>query len=398
MGATVWLRREALNQLTRVVDARTGVAHPERVHAQWSAHDFAVFSSVLTVGYLAYYLVIAESWATPLVVTNILGLAGHVSTVMLARVRRQLAAALTTLLTSMTQIVVAVLILGWESGIHLYLISGGVLVFVVFTERQAPWRWLFIAAAAATFIGCQTLASGSSERHLSTGALAVMFSINAVLTALLVYALSGLAYHRANRARAQAATAAARAETMANTDVLTGLVNRRPIIATLESESLLGGYAVAIADLDRFKLLNDTYGHQCGDVVLVEVAQLLRGRLRAADSVGRWGGEEFILVLPSTTADEGVALAEQLRALIESSSIACHGHTHSVTVSIGVADGVSDGTSHGVVKRADEALYDAKMAGRNAVRVRGISDPRDPTIEEERRASRTARSRRRATG
>ena len=398
MGTTVRLRREALTRLTRLVDARTGVSHPERIHAQWSAHDFALFSSVLTVGYLAFYLVLSEPWATPLVVSSVLGLVGHCAAVFLARRRQQLAAALTTSLTSMMQVVWAVSVLGWESGIHLYLISGGVLVFVIFTERQAPWRWFFILLAAGTFIACQTLATTTAQRHLSVSALAVMFSINAVVTALLVYALSGLAYHRANRAREHAAVAAARAEMMANTDVLTGLVNRRPIMGTLEAESLLGGYSVAIADLDRFKLLNDTYGHQCGDAVLVGVAQLLRGRLRAVDSVGRWGGEEFILVLPATTAAEGEALAEQLRQLIEESSIECHGHTHRVTVSIGVADGVSDGSSHGVVKRADEALYDAKVAGRNAVRVRRTHDQREPTIEEERRVSRTARSRRRTAG
>lgn len=279
-----------------------------------------------------------------------------------------------------------------------YLVSGGVLVFVVFTERQAPWRWFFIAVAAVTFVWCQTIAAPAKALPFPDGAFSTMFSLNAVATALLVFALSGLSYHRANQARAEAARAAARAEYLANTDSLTGLVNRRPIIEMLDSQGLLGGYVVAIADLDHFKALNDTHGHQCGDAVLVEVAGLLRGRLRGSDAVGRWGGEEFIVVLPGTTAEDGLALADELRDLIEKFEVPCHGHTHRVTVSIGVADGASDAHSHGVVKRADDALYDAKVAGRNAVRLRPKVESPEPATPKEPRVSRTARALRRPGG
>jgi diguanylate cyclase (GGDEF)-like protein len=94
--------------------------------------------------------------------------------------------------------------------------------------------------------------------------------------------------------------------------------------------------------------------------------------LRATDAVGRWGGEEFIVVLPRTGLEQAVALMEGLRAGVAAAEIDCVGHTHTVTISIGVADGDADGMSHHVVKRADDALYDAKVAGRNAVRTRGL--------------------------
>lgn len=364
-------RREALGRLAHMIDIRTGASRTESTQATWSAHDFAAFSALLTATYLVYYIGWADEWLGRLVVISVTAFAGHVGAVVLALRGRQLASALVAVSTSTVQIITAVQMLGWESGVHLYLISGGVLVFLIFTERQAPWRWFFIAVAAVTFIVCQTVLSPGPERPVPAESLTIMFSINAVLTALLVFALSGMSYQRTNRAKAEAARSAATAEYLANTDALTGLSNRRPVIEALEAHSLEGGYVVAVADLDHFKVLNDTFGHQCGDRVLATVAGGFRGRLRSTDAVGRWGGEEFIVVLPDTTLDQGVDLMEQLRLGVELAEIECAGHTHRVTISIGVSNGTSDGEPHHVVKRADDALYDAKTAGRNAVRQRG---------------------------
>jgi len=357
-----------------MVDVRTGASRSESTQAAWSTHDFALFSAVLSASYLVYYLEWADTWLYSLIIVSGAALVGHMGAVVLARRGKQLPAALVALVTAIVQITTAVRILGWESGLHLYLIAGGVLVFLIFTDRQAPWRWFFILTAAVTFIFCQTILSPSPERPIPVGSLSIMFSINAVLTAILVFALSGMSYQRADRARAEAARSAAAAEYLANTDYLTGLSNRRPIIEALEARSLEGGYVVAIADLDHFKVLNDTFGHQCGDTVLAAIAGGFRGRLRLTDEVGRWGGEEFIVVLPDTGLDEGVLLMDQLREGVDQAQIECLGHTHHVTISIGVSNGANDGVSHLVVKRADDALYDAKTAGRNAVCVRSLED------------------------
>jgi diguanylate cyclase (GGDEF)-like protein len=216
-----------------------------------------------------------------------------------------------------------------------------------------------------------------------------VFSINAVLTVILVFALAGLFYERTNQAKAAAALSAATAEYLATTDVLTGLSNRRPLIESLEARGLEGDYTVAIVDMDHFKALNDTFGHQCGDRVLAEVAGRFKSLVREADAVGRWGGEEFIVVLPHTGIEQGAALMERLREHVAHTVIPCTGHDHRVTISIGVADGEGDGMPHHVVKRADDALYDAKVAGRDTVRTRGLAEPR-PTesYQENPRASR----------
>jgi diguanylate cyclase (GGDEF)-like protein len=151
----------------------------------------------------------------------------------------------------------------------------------------------------------------------------------------------------------------------------------------LERISAEGEYCVVIADLDAFKEMNDTFGHLCGDHVLAGVGLELLRHIREFDTVGRWGGEEFIFVLPRTDLADAMSFAERLRSAIEDCSFECGGHTHRVTASFGVADGTDDGMSHRVVRRADDAMYDAKEAGRNRVRVRPISEVslQPPTME-----------------
>ncbi len=389
-GLSAEAEQDVRGRLLRLIDRRTGAGQSETTQARWTAHDFAVFAACVSAGYLAYFVGWADTWLARLIIINAIAGALHVVAVVLARRGRQLSAALMTATTSVVQIMTAVQMLGWESGLHLYLISGGVLVFVIFTEHQAPWRWFFLVVAAVAFIVCQTVLSPGPVRPVPVEKLAVMFSINAVLTVALVFALAGLFHQRTSRAKAAAATSAATAAYLANTDVLTGLSNRRPAIESLEARGAEGGYVVAIADLDRFKAINDTFGHLCGDRVLAEVASGLASHVRATDVVGRWGGEEFIVILPQTTLAQGAELMERMRERVAETVIPCAGHDHRVTVSIGVADGVGDGLPHQVVKRADDALYDAKVAGRNTLRTRGLVESLPTESHQENpRASRT---------
>jgi diguanylate cyclase (GGDEF)-like protein len=285
----------------------------------------------------------------------------------------QLVAAVLVLLLTYAQIIACSVAMGWESGVHLYLIAAGLVVFAVFTERQRTYRWAFVILAAGSFVACQVLfPAANATIQLSTATLSAIMSVSAVVTALLVYLLAALAHYKAGQSRSHAVASAARAQYLANTDMLTGLANRRPIMDKLHRESTrgIGGFSVAIADLDRFKELNDAYGHACGDQVLSVVGELLKERLRPGDTLGRWGGEEFIFVLPGTDLQTALGLMEDVRASIEAALIVCGDHSHRVTSSFGVADGGDDGAPHRVVKRADDALYDAKMAGRNAVHSR----------------------------
>jgi len=170
------------------------------------------------------------------------------------------------------------------------------------------------------------------------------------------------------------ATTLAETHDAATTDKLTGIANRPAILAALFSEVERAGrydrpLAVAFVDIDLFKNVNDTYGHEVGDVVLRGVAGTLRTSIRAADTLGRYGGEEFMVILPETDIVAAAALAEKLRQLVLAARYAITGpETVSVTVSIGVAIGVGRTLRvEALVRDADAAMYSAKALGRNQV-------------------------------
>ncbi len=155
-------------------------------------------------------------------------------------------------------------------------------------------------------------------------------------------------------------------------DALTGLWNRAAIVELLVRELARADrdgtdVAVVMGDLDHFKNVNDTYGHAAGDRVLAETAQRLRTVVRAYDAVGRYGGEEFLIVLPKCDLDAAAKQAERLRMEVAAVPIEFEGQQIAVTISLGVAAGRC--AVDELVRAADEALYAAKRAGRNRVEV-----------------------------
>lgn len=163
---------------------------------------------------------------------------------------------------------------------------------------------------------------------------------------------------------------------LANTDALTGILNRRAFMD--EGSRVLArerrGHrpsALLMLDLDRFKLVNDTYGHIRGDRVLKEFAARVRDRLRAGDVLGRYGGEEFVVLLPGADGANARMLAEQLRARVAEAPFDLGERTIDLTVSLGVAIDAGEGGVHELIEAADWALYRAKDLGRNRVGVFG---------------------------
>jgi len=163
----------------------------------------------------------------------------------------------------------------------------------------------------------------------------------------------------------------AQAHELANTDVLTFLPNRRKILSTLQEEVIRSDrygtpLSVSILDLDHFKNVNDTYGHTAGDQVLRSVAARLRTQIRHPDTIGRYGGEEFLIVLPNSEMQAAVEQASRLCQAIRKLRIDVNEHIASVTISVGVAQfKVGQETWEELLHRADEALYRAKEQGRN---------------------------------
>ena len=165
-------------------------------------------------------------------------------------------------------------------------------------------------------------------------------------------------------------------EEMASTDKLTGLLNRHAFSILIDK--LMANYrrnpqaiTVLLADVDHFKSINDRYGHRVGDEVLINIAHQLRSTLRAADFAVRWGGEEFLMVLPGCAAEEGLQIAEKLRLAVEESTPCPNTPSIRISICVGVAQFDGTESTDQTVNRADAALYAAKAAGRNRVCLAG---------------------------
>jgi diguanylate cyclase (GGDEF)-like protein len=162
-----------------------------------------------------------------------------------------------------------------------------------------------------------------------------------------------------------------RIEELAQTDELTGLPNRRSIVKMLDDEIARGHRgtpcSVAMIDIDWFKLINDGYGHAAGDEVLRTVAITVFASIRTNDRFGRYGGEEFLLVLPDTSRDEAGKIVERLRAMIAELDWNAFAIEMAVTISAGLASLAPDDSSDTILARADRALYAAKAGGRNRI-------------------------------
>jgi len=192
------------------------------------------------------------------------------------------------------------------------------------------------------------------------------FTLGAVLNGAEVLLAHALIFRFSERTRE---AAFARLRDHAQVDGLTGLANREKLDAELARALALADrsgqlLAVAMIDLDHFKGINDSHGHLVGDQVLRALGQRLAGAVRAVDLVGRWGGEEFLLLCPSTDRGGALAVAEKLRAAVAAEPFA---DDIALTVSLGVAVSAGGEPLDAVLDRADRALYAAKDAGRNRV-------------------------------
>lgn len=158
----------------------------------------------------------------------------------------------------------------------------------------------------------------------------------------------------------------------ATTDILTGIMNRRAMLEQLRYHSIRfqrnkTPFVILMVDIDNFKNINDTYGHDIGDEVLISIADILIKSTRSQDLVSRWGGEEFLILLPDTKLDGGITAAEKIRLRIANEEIKTNELIIHATVSIGVAEFKDGYTIESCIKNSDQALYEAKNKGRNKV-------------------------------
>lgn len=195
---------------------------------------------------------------------------------------------------------------------------------------------------------------------------AIVLAVSSVLATLI-----GRLKRQSEQERAHLARALERIEALATHDELTGLTNRRAAGERLRRAAREPGASMCVAmiDLDRFKQVNDSRGHAVGDEVLRHFATVARQTVRAEDMLARWGGEEFLLLMPATTPQQAEAVLARLRERLRASPLPCAGADYTVSFSAGVAScgGAGDADLDAAIARADDAMYCAKREGRDRI-------------------------------
>jgi len=264
-----------------------------------------------------------------------------------------------------------------DASVHVLLFIYAIGLFVLVPYDQPQVRLYLALAIFAAFVVCETVfVQERAWAVLEPEVMATFSAINRTNTAAGIIFL-GVRLHRRMEFNRHILEGAARhGELLATTDDLTGLPNRRPVIAQLEDFERrdVPDYAIVLIDIDHFKTINDEYGHHCGDTMLQHVARFLREHFRESDMPSRWGGDEFLVLMPSVPRRYLVPVLERLRSSVAAMGIECGDHEHHVTVSVGAAHGIAGETADECIAAADHALYRAKHEGRNRVVAVGVGD------------------------
>lgn len=350
----------------------TPVAIESTAAAYWAMlRHIAVFAAAIDVGFLLLYSALG---ATALALLNLASVALYTAAWWLLHLRHNRTAIALIWFEVLAHATAGSLLLGWGADFHLFLLLFVPGIVVGSPHRGAlPLMALLLASYAGLYLACKAWAPLSP---LPASHLEIARWFNIVLVFGLFYAVAAF-YRRRVRSAEKALLQLARV------DALTRLANRTHFherAAAELSRARRDGKALSLmlADVDHFKRVNDERGHHAGDLVLSEVAKVMTQALREHDLLARWGGEEFMALLPSTDSQMARQVAERVRAAVAAHTVEVDGQRLAVTLSFGLA-GIDDGDLQAAALRADRALYASKRDGRN--RVTHADDTPDPPAQ-----------------
>lgn len=280
--------------------------------------------------------------------------------------RRSRTVSITLLISCLMILVFLLLVTGGKDNtgpLWIYLVPPVTMFFAGFTRGLLALLFFIIACTLLFFV---------FDESLLIASYSYAFKSRLLYSFLTVTFLSAFYEYSRQKSYDIALDLSEQFEQQANHDHLTKLVNRRGAQTALEREYARvqrsnSKFSIAIADIDRFKSINDTYGHEVGDDVLRKVSQIFSARLRKQDTVARWGGEEFMFIFPETSAAETTQVLEELREILSFSSIAIKDNEIHITSSFGICELTSQLSLADGIRHADMSLYRAKESGRNKV-------------------------------
>lgn len=294
---------------------------------------------------------------------NVVSVAMYLAAYQLVQRRRLHFAVLLIWLEAFPHAAIGTLMLGWESGFH-YLLLMFIPSVAMTSSRRALQVFLI---ALLSFLGALDVISRMCGplAPIPEASLIILKWLNMSLFVVMFSMLASYYRHKITKAEQ-------RLKILASLDALTGLHNRRYFESVVEQHIAqlrrnVSHSAVVIADVDLFKNINDTFGHEAGDLVLISISRLFKKELREVDAVARWGGEEFIFLMQETQLADAMAVTERIRRAIEESAVSHQGKEIRCTVSFGVTQLLPGDTLGDAFARADLALYRSKAEGRNRV-------------------------------
>ena len=298
---------------------------------------------------------------------NVASVLTHCTAFWLSRTDRHVRAASLVLIAEITvHAIAATVVIGWEAGFH-YLMLPVVPVAMLSSSEHRMTKNAIALCLSAIYLGLDGWSDTNPPQYLLDDTVLDLLRYQNIVTLLLAFIVLSRGYYNVVT-QAQAALAKE-----ASTDPLTGAVNRRRLMDLGRSEMAKQQHgepplALLLCDLDHFKRINDTHGHRAGDLVLQDFYRRALGVTRSTDTICRWGGEEFLILLPYTPTAGARDLAERLhQAVVTAPFRVGSGKVLHVTVTIGVATVRAGEDLLDAVHRADAALYQGKQQGRNQV-------------------------------
>lgn len=254
---------------------------------------------------------------------------------------------------------------GWQAGFQYYLFAA--VPFTLFNNRFEGKAIIFISVALCIeFLLLSVLTSSTPPNPLLSDDLVKLLDRANIVISFTAQGVISYYFRLASIYLEQ------ELERQAHTDPLTGLYNRRRMIDFLLQQGKLAesertSLSIAFVDIDHFKKINDNHGHEIGDQILRAVAEFIKRQLRKGDTLARWGGEEFLLLLPHTDIGGALVLAEKICKTVAEQTFQIDGKDYAVTLTIGLYEHRTDHSIEESIKFADIALYRGKQAGRNRV-------------------------------
>lgn len=324
--------------------------------------SICIGAAAVDILYFAFFLWFDSPW---LAWVNLLSVGMYATAHALLRKRIVRPAVFLIWLEAFPHAIYGTLMLGWSSGFHYLLLMFVPAVVMTSRRRQGA---LFIGAMVAFLIALYVVSHAMAPIKPIDAKALEFLGIAHFVAFVLMFSWSTDHY------RGQLMHAERQLQALATSDPLTNLINRRHFTGLAEralsqAERTQQPSCIAMMDIDHFKVVNDTHGHDAGDIALLEIAQLMSSNLRKYNLLSRWGGEEFVLLMPNTNIESARDVLERIRKQIQDSVINLPTNAIHLTISIGATQLEPGEKLTAALTRADRALYQSKASGRNRMSI-----------------------------